>query len=500
MFRITNNNISITRGETATYDAVFKHSDGAPLILDKNLVSDDKDVYGLFSVKLSMYDEDAVFRVPMKLNDLATFDTNSDIIDIGDETLDDTNVPGGEPLFVNTDDLKYITDTTTKLISSNDSFLILPGHTESYYRNFLIRRKYSDYYYWIYFKNGDGFYNPRVRDDPITWNKNTAFTNALPGFLDPNQRPYFQVWYGTGTTYFSGYFKINNVRTFKIFRFNDETSITPISDLTSQFNGLTDVNNFENGDFWTVGDTTYFYNRSNTKTYKFVENSQTFTEDTDLNASLDPFYMWRDTSNILYYTNGTTAYKWNTTNGEWDSITTNLSTSSRYIVNIYGATYYVVNENNPKILTTTAGGIEWVNADHPIHCSGVVFSIYDKAYTYTSSEGFKLAIPNYYRTDKLYKRTISGVPYYYQYVGTTQTVTEDDFEEYEFRLVFPFPYNIMKSLQPKLYKYEIALVGGTPTGTISDQTAITTQLPLTVDFKQYLVEFKDFKVEGSLSE
>ena len=500
MFKITNNNISITRGETATYDAVFKHSDGTPFILDKRLVSGDKDIYGLFSVKLSMYDETPVFSVPMKLNDLATFDTSKEIISIGDETLNTSDVPTGEPLFVDTDDLKYVNGTTTQLITPNTGFLIMPGRSTSSYANFLIKRKYSTYYYWMYFKNGDGFYSPRLTESPITWVKNTAFTNALPGFLDTTQGgPYFQVWYG-GYTYISGYFKINNVRTFKILRLGDEFSINPIVDMTSQFTGVDTLNYFKNGDFWRVGDITYFYNRDDSKTYKFNEDSKTFTEDTDLNVNLDPFYMWTDSNGDLYYTYNTTAYKWDATNSEWDSITTNASVATRWVVNIFDSTYYAESSTRSKLLTTTTEGIEWVATDNPINCSGLVFTLNNNVYTFNAGEGFKIALPNYYRDDRMYKRTISGVPYYYKYIGDTQTVTEDDFEEYEFRLVFPFPYNIMKTMQPKLYKYEIALVGGTPTATIANQTAITTQLPLTVDFKQYLVEYKDFKVEGSLSE
>lgn len=482
MFKITNNNISITRGETATYDAVFKHTDGTPFILDKNLISGDKDIYGLFSVKLSMYDENPVFSVPMKLNQMATFDTGADIIDIGDEVFDNTNVPDVNVVFDNSDENKYVYNTSTPVFIDNDTRFMFNCKTAT---TNLIYLYFDNKFYLCY---DDGY-----------WHQDTTLTQNTPGNISL-ANVYCGVWHSGNKTFLDCWVGSTPSKHYLV----DDTSLTPFQEIS--YTGATP----KPRDIWTDGTTTYF--SDGTHDYTFDNSTYAFTQ-SDLNVQVIGRYVWKDTDGTIYYTNGTTAYKWNSSQSRWDSTTTNMSVTGDKIYNIYDRIYYVdkTNQSNNKeyVLTSTSSGLVWSTLETPMNIplNTYLYKIFSKWYTiptnsYSTSPMYykkgRLALDN--RNDKLYRSIINDVPSYYVYVGNTVIVTEDDFEEYEFRLVFPFPYNIMKSLQPKLYKYEIALVGGTPTDTINDQTAITTQLPLTVDFKQYLVEFKDFKVEGSLSE
>lgn len=491
MFKITNNNISITRGETATYDAVFKHSDGTPLILDKNLVSGDKSIYGLFSVKLSMYDEDAVFRVPMKLDDLATFDTSADVISIGDETFSDANVPDAYSKFV--DNSKY--DYFLYNISSVEPNFKLVFNTKG---NFPFVCKESGKLYYFLSENVSNLTRGLYEYNGTYWVKNSTLTSAIPAYYAigevgaDNSAHSFTIG---NETYISGYFDIAGTRTYKVYLF-DDTSVTPITEIT--FTGVSKINIIDN--LWSDG-TNYFCSNG-VKTYQLNTSTYEFTEIT-LNYNVQGYSVWQDGDNNVYYTNGSICKKWDKTNLKWDDIASSISyydvSNYNVPVLINGKVYF-----NDKILVSATAGLEWVDLEEPLnkpHNTRVWYYGTDTICSprvYTSPN--KLAvISTVVRDERLYKRVIASVPYYYQYVGTTVTVTEDDFEEYEFRLVFPFPYDVMKNLQPKLYKYEIALVGGTPSDEIVDQQPITT-LPLDIDFKKYLVEFKDFKVEGSLSE
>lgn len=514
MFKITNNNISITRGETATYDAVFKHSDGTPLILDKNLVSDDKDVYGLFSVKLSMYDEDAVFRVPMKLNSLATFDTNSQIIDITDTSgsFDTSNVPDTTIKFV--DSKKY-----HSFLGDHNSFTTYKAvyFTDGGTFPFVCKKSNTLYY----FKNTDGIIDKGIYKYTALgyFIKDTTMTSAIPYYFDYGERSaYATVWYFNNNTYISGYFNVDGKRTYKHYLF-DDSAVTPFTEVTFPlyYNNTTLDTIVHKESIWDDGDylyTTQQMASGEPVTFRFNTSTSRFEELSVDYYILHPSYVWKDNDGNVFYTTGNIYRKWNKTTHQWDAIS---STIDKYNVSDINLPTLIKDKVyfSDKVLVSSSNGLVWETAEPNINKIGTVWNYGDDwmctaatTHIVTGVDGStttdvynRIAIDAVdKRQDKLYREIINEVPRYYKYVGNTAIITEDDFEEYEFRLVFPFPYNIMKSLQPKLYKYEIALVGGTPTSTISDQTAITTQLPLTVDFKQYLVEFKDFKVEGSLSE
>lgn len=474
MFKITNNNINITRGETATYDAVFKHSDGTPLILDKNLISDDKSIYGLFSVKLSLYDEDAVFRVPMNLDDLATFDTSADIIDIGDETFDNTYVPDSEVHFEDTENYKYIEGTQNQIKPTDGN-------------GFIFKSIRSNVLY--YYNGSDGkFYV--IDQSTKKWKPDNLLTQNSPGrFFTSEQHG---IWYSGGNTYFSGKVNISGSDLIKTYKIDDTNTTSPFTEIT--FSG--DLQQINDGRYiWDDGTNTYY--TTSQHSYIIDVSNGSITE-VDLSSNLRGDYVFKDANGNVFYVSGTTAYKWNTTTSKWVATTTNKTISrSTYprIYTMYGKTY----APNSYVLVSTTNGLVWDDVENDLNFIGTGWQ-YGTTWYCTSNTQHRVGVVDYSaRKSKLYKRTIGTVPYYYTYVGNSDVVTEDDFEEYEFRLVFPFPYSIMKTLQPKVYKYEIALVGGTMTAPVSGQEPID-NLPMDIDFKQYLVEFKDFKVEGSLSE
>ncbi len=481
MFKITNNNISITRGETATYDAVFKHSDGTPFVLDKNLVTDDKSVYGLFSVKLSMYDENAIFRVPMQLDELAVFDTSSDALMISDAngSFTDVNVPESSTInFEDSDEYRYIYGTTTQIQPDGADDIIFSTKNNTV---------------TLYFKANDGFYRPTSLAT-AAWLKDTTLTNALP--YNPASLGFVKALNWNNTTYFYGIFNVDNTNTPLIYVL-DVNSNTPFQDITNSITGIT-PSMFVNGRFWD-DDTNLYFNYNNI-TYIFDPTDYSFTE-VSMNITADARYIWKDADNNVYLTTNVINYKWNKTSNTWVETTSNhpINPNVNKIYVMKGKTYYVTS-NTDYILIDNTNGLIWEELPEKINTLSYVWNIGDEWYTTSRTLHRKGIVTFDDRKDKLYKFvTSTGVPTYYTYIGNTETIYEDDFKEYEFRLVFPFPYNIMKTLQPKLYKYEIAIVGGTMTGVLNGQEPIE-ELPMDIDFKQYLVEFKDFKVEGSLSE
>lgn len=461
MFRITNNNISITRGETATYDAVFKHSDGIPLTLDKSLVSDDKSIYGLFSVKLSMYDEDAVFRVPMKLDDLATFDTSKPIINIGNESFDNSDVPETNVTFETSTERLSNIDGTGRVVQRGTNVWknSIDGYT--YYSGRYVATLYAAA--WV------------TLDTPFT---------GIDVLYGEN------VWHDVnGDTYYLG--EVDRLgQTKKFLKLTGARAWTELTYPTGLFINGTYV--------WNDGVNTY-YSHSNDN-YVFSSSNTTFTTITFATKNnIEGNKVFNTADGKAYYCDGTNTYMFNSSTQDWvlQSNMTPVDGDDVFVFN--NRTFYANGTDQRELIN----GV-WVNVDLGNINQGKLVWHYDYNDThdcyFTNTNSYsKAMITTDDRDCLLYKRTISGVPYYYKYVGTTDYVTEDDFEEYEFRMVFPFPYNIMKTLQPKLYKYEIALIGGTPTDTIEGQAPITS-LPMDIDFKQYLVEFKDFKVEGSLSE
>ena len=371
-----------------------------------------------------------------------------------------------------------------------------------------------------YFKNTDGIIDKGIYKYVATdyFLKDDAMTSAIPYYFDYVERSAnAKVWYFNNNTYISGYFNVDGKRTYKHYLF-DDSAVTPFTEVTFPlyYNNNTLDTIVHKEYIWDDGDYLYTTKQISGEpvTFRFNTSTSRFEELSVDYYIFHPSYVWKDNDGNVFYTDAKDCRKWNKTTHQWDAIS---STIDKYNVSDINVPTLIKDKVyfSDMVLVSSSNGLVWETAEPNINKIGTVWNYGDDwmctaatTHIVTGVDGStttdvynRIAIDAVdKREDKLYREIINEVPRYYKYIGNTAIITEDDFEEYEFRLVFPFPYNIMKSLQPKLYKYEIALVGGTPTSTISDQTAITTQLPLTVDFKQYLVEFKDFKVEGSLSE
>lgn len=73
----------------------------------------------------------------------------------------------------------------------------------------------------------------------------------------------------------------------------------------------------------------------------------------------------------------------------------------------------------------------------------------------------------------------------------------EKWEPYSFEISFQFPYSDTSKMEPKIYKYEITLFGGSlkPTEELAYK-----ETPINIDYKKPLLEATDFIVGGSLSE
>ena len=74
-----------------------------------------------------------------------------------------------------------------------------------------------------------------------------------------------------------------------------------------------------------------------------------------------------------------------------------------------------------------------------------------------------------------------------------------EWKPYEFRINFMFPYQYTSVMEAKTYKYEIVLFGGVETSKIDD-ISFDVDLPMTIEYKKFLLDSTDFVVGGSLSE
>lgn len=71
----------------------------------------------------------------------------------------------------------------------------------------------------------------------------------------------------------------------------------------------------------------------------------------------------------------------------------------------------------------------------------------------------------------------------------------EKWEPYSFEISFQFPYSDTSKMEPKTYKYEITLFGGSLKQSFGDK-----ETPINIDYKKPLLEATDFIVGGSLSE
>lgn len=94
----------------------------------------------------------------------------------------------------------------------------------------------------------------------------------------------------------------------------------------------------------------------------------------------------------------------------------------------------------------------------------------------------------------------------YRYFDPNATGTGDDYKwiPYEFKIIFPFPYEATSLMEPKPYKYEVTLFGADIEPTPASSTV---RIPpddmyklVNISHKIPLLEATDFNVGGSLSE
>lgn len=92
--------------------------------------------------------------------------------------------------------------------------------------------------------------------------------------------------------------------------------------------------------------------------------------------------------------------------------------------------------------------------------------------------------------NRLYRLSIGGV-YEYAYYDTDI----NEWVDYNFPIYVQFDYDTTKNFEPKVYLYEVNLLGGT---LIAPPPAVDTTCPLTVSKKVIILSPTDFKVEGSI--
>jgi hypothetical protein len=97
------------------------------------------------------------------------------------------------------------------------------------------------------------------------------------------------------------------------------------------------------------------------------------------------------------------------------------------------------------------------------------------------------------------KLSLDGKSYEYRYYdAAAENDGTDDYmwKPYEFRISFPFYHEDTIGLQPKQYKYEIALYAGPNLEIVGDEKKSLQKF----DYKEVLLSPTDFIVEGTLSE
>lgn len=107
-------------------------------------------------------------------------------------------------------------------------------------------------------------------------------------------------------------------------------------------------------------------------------------------------------------------------------------------------------------------------------------------------DGVILNLPGTDYSNYLYKHMLNGVPTYYRYSGTTapigwsSTISPSNMSKFDCVVAFSIDSGDTSDLMPRTYKYQITLE-------VRDKDD-------TLTFKDYLLEYKDFEVGGSLSE
>lgn len=107
-------------------------------------------------------------------------------------------------------------------------------------------------------------------------------------------------------------------------------------------------------------------------------------------------------------------------------------------------------------------------------------------------DGIIVNLPGTDYSNYLYKHMLNGVPTYYRYSGTTapvgwsSTTSPSNMTKFDCVVEFSIDSGDTSDLMPRTYKYQITLE-------VRDKDD-------TLTFKDYLLEYKDFEVGGSLSE
>lgn len=114
---------------------------------------------------------------------------------------------------------------------------------------------------------------------------------------------------------------------------------------------------------------------------------------------------------------------------------------------------------------------------------------------YPGTPSFPQGIPVWDRTpplsgneNRLHRYTDKGDNFYCRWTGS-------EWIDYDFDFNTTFTYSETTTMEPKTYKYEIALLAGK-----RNYDALPGELPIIVEFKKQLLSLTDFIVEGSISE
>lgn len=123
---------------------------------------------------------------------------------------------------------------------------------------------------------------------------------------------------------------------------------------------------------------------------------------------------------------------------------------------------------------------------------------WDNNYTFIGANGESQPINALYR-----KQIVKGIDEYEYKYYTSNTKGDGHWVDYDFKITFQFPYDAMKLMEAKTYKYEVTLFDGvvspTPSGDVKMPPDIGYSLTNIV-YKYPLLESTDFIVGGSLSE
>jgi hypothetical protein len=100
-----------------------------------------------------------------------------------------------------------------------------------------------------------------------------------------------------------------------------------------------------------------------------------------------------------------------------------------------------------------------------------------------------LYIPEQENINRLHRYSHLGDNFYCRYdIVTKRWIT------YDFEFNVTFMYSETSVMEPKTYKYEIALLAG------NDKDVEAGEIPIEIEFKKRLLDLTDFTVEGSISE